>query len=103
MTDINKVIIKNDVEASIKLSSFVKWLKIILAAIICIAYFTHSSWLNELLVVAVVISLIIPLGFFDVFIQKSLEYNTQTLEDRIFLNAKEANEHFSKIDNTPSE
>ncbi|GGN20597.1 hypothetical protein GCM10007984_20170 [Shewanella putrefaciens] len=49
------------------------------------------------MIVAVVTSLVLPLGFFDVFIQKLLEYNTQLLEERIQLNANKTNNNLELL------
>lgn len=72
-------------------------IKILLAIIIAIAYFIESSWLIELVVLAVVFSLLLPLGFYGAFIENLIEYNTSTLEDRVLLNANEANEALTKM------
>ena len=72
-------------------------LKSVLAIAVCVAYFINLSWLAELIVISVVISLLLPLGFHGAFIENLLEYNTQVIEDRQQLNATEANEHFGKM------
>lgn len=87
----------NEIQTAMNLSGWVKLIKVALAIIVVLSYFFFKDWLLEIIVLSVVFSLIIPLGFFDVFIQKLLEYNTQTLEDRQVLNANQANEHFEKI------
>lgn len=87
----------DDIKKALKFTHSVKLVKFILAISICLAYFVESVWLNEILIVSVLISLILPLGFFDVFIQKNLEYNTQLVEERQVLNAQEANKHFERI------
>lgn len=51
------------------------------------AYILEFPWLQELLLVTVIVTLQAPLGFFDVFIQKLFEYNTFLAEDRQLLNA----------------
>jgi len=89
-------ILVGDVKSTMKASLIVKWAKIVIAIGVCIAYFTESPWLTEMLVVAVIIALIFPLGFFDTFIQKLLEYNTQKIEERQLLNSKETKEHFEE-------
>lgn len=96
MDDINKMLITSDIESAKKLYTFIKWVKILLALCICVAYFTESSWLIETIVISIVIALLFPLGFFDIFIQKLLEYNTQVVEERQLLNANESNKHFEK-------
>lgn len=71
--------------------------KVLLAIIIVIAYFLESSWLIDLVVVAVVFSLVLPLGFYGAFIENLLEYNTSAMEDRTLLNANESNETFNNM------
>lgn len=91
--------LENDIKSAMKLNGFVKFIKISLAFLIFISYAFFEQWLTEIIVISVIISLILPLGFFDVFIQKLLEYNTQTIEERQSLNAQETNEHFENIYN----
>lgn len=94
MSKIQLSLLQAEVESSLKFCRVVKVSKIILGACVLAAYFFDFSWLQELLVLSVVICLIVPLGFFDVFIQKLLEYNTQLVEEGQLLNATEANRHF---------
>jgi hypothetical protein len=95
--DLKYLQLESDIQSALKLYGWVKLLKIVLALLVALSYFFFPGWLLELIVVSVVISLVLPLGFFDVFIQKLLEYNTQKTEERQILNAKEANEHFEKL------
>jgi len=88
---------KDNIQQALKLCRYVKWLKAILAFAVAIAYFSGFEWLPELMIIALLISLLLPLGFFDVFIQKLLEYNSRLLEERQRLNAEEANTHFDKL------
>lgn len=97
MRDFNEKMLTGDIESALSFTSVSKWLKLILAVIVIFAYFTEAVWLTEIIVISVVVSLVIPLGFFDVFIQKLLEYNTQKVEERQILNATEANEHFEYL------
>lgn len=97
MNPISEKLIAGDIELAMKLYTAVKWFKILLAFIVCFLYFIESDWLIEIIVLISVVTLILPLGFFDVFIQKLLEYNTQKMEERQILNAEEANEHFAKL------
>ncbi|RTR33190.1 hypothetical protein EKG38_06095 [Shewanella canadensis] len=98
MDNFKSSVMTGEIASAMKLCSYVKWFKVILAVVVSIAYLVGSAWLAEILIVAVVTSLILPLGFFDVFIQKLLEYNTQLLEERIHLNTNEPNVHLnSKI------
>lgn len=89
--------IESDIQAALKLCCWVKLAKIFLATLIVIVYFFFPSWLLDAITIAVVFSLLLPFGFFDSFIQKLLEYNTQKSEERQLLNASEANKHFEKI------
>lgn len=86
---------QNNIKSAINFTLFTKIFKILLAGIICYLYFSNNDFLKEFLVFGVVISLILPLNFFDVFIQNLLEYNTQKVEERQLLNANEANKTFS--------
>ena len=96
MRNLKEEMLTGDIKSAMSFASVSKWLKVILAIVVVLAYFTDSAWLTEVIVISVVVSLILPLGFFDVFIQKLLEYNTQKIEERQILNATEANEHFEK-------
>jgi hypothetical protein len=95
--DINEYLLSGEIKSAMSFASASKWLKVILAICVVFAYFTDAEWLTEVIVISVVVSLILPLGFFDVFIQKLLEYNTQKIEERQILNATEANKHFEKL------
>ncbi|PKI03808.1 hypothetical protein CXF78_10895 [Shewanella sp. 11B5] len=97
MQDLNEVIVASDLKLTMKFASITKWVKVILAIGVVFAYFTDASWLKGILVTSVIVSLLLPLGFFDVFIQKLLEHNTQKLEERQIINATEANKHFDKL------
>ena len=97
MRNIPEDLLAGDIKAAMVLVSTLNWLKVILACLVVFAYFTNTTWFTEIVVISVVLSLILPLGFFDVFIQKLLEYNTQKMEKRQVLNAAEANEHFEKL------
>lgn len=102
MRDFREELLTGDIKSAMGFVSTLKWIKITLAILVIFAYITSAAWLTEIIVISVVVSLIFPLGFFDVFIQKLLEYNTQKLEERQILNATEANEHidilYKKID-----
>lgn len=97
MDNFKSSMMTGDIASAMKLCSYVKWFKTFLALVVSIAYFLGSPWLAEILIVAVVTSLVLPLGFFDVFIQKLLEYNTQLLEERIQLNANETNNYLELL------
>lgn len=97
MNNIKYVQLESDIQSAVKLCSWVKYLKITLSLLVLLSYFFFSDWLIEVMVVALIFSLILPMGFFDVFIQKLLEYNNQKLEERQLLNSTEANENFDKL------
>tara|TARA_Y100001951_G_scaffold45476_1_gene35865 strand:+ start:2621 stop:2932 length:312 start_codon:yes stop_codon:yes gene_type:complete len=95
--NIQEEMLTGDIKSSMGFVSASKWIKMGLACLVVFAYFTDATWLTDVIVFSVVLSLILPLGFFDVFIQKLLEYNTMKVEERQVLNANEANEHFEKL------
>ena len=95
MNKLDESFLTSDIQSSIKLSLIAKFLKVSLSLIIIIAYFIDVQWLNEIIIITVVLNLLLPMNFFDVFIQKLLEYNTQKIEERQLLNANEANKIFS--------
>lgn len=97
MADLKYTLLEGDIGTALKLCNWVKTLKVILAFLILLSYFFFPGLLLDVIVVSLIISLLLPLGFFDVFMQKLLEYNTQKVEERQLLNASEANEHFEKI------
>jgi len=86
---------ENNIKISRSFSLFTKIFKILLALILCYLYFSNNELLKDFLVIGFVLALILPLSFFDIFIQKLLEYNTQKLEERQLLNANEANQTFT--------
>ncbi|WP_432695713.1 hypothetical protein ACQUQP_14335 [Marinobacterium sp. YM272] len=97
MKNLKEEMLTDDIKSAMTFASVSKWLKITLAIVVILAYVTDSTWVTEVLVASVVVSLIFPLGFFDVFIQKLLGYNTQKIAERQILNSAEANEHFEKL------
>ena len=97
MDSFSKSLLEGDVKFAMTLHTFAKQTKYLLALVLLTAYFSASDWLIDILVFSVVFSLVLPLGFFAVFIQKLLEYNTQMVESRMILNANEANETFTKV------
>jgi len=97
VNNFDESILVKDVKSAMKAALIVKWAKIIIAISLCIAYFIGSPWLTDILVMSVIITLIFPLGFFDTFIQKLLEYKTKKIEERQVLNARESNENFEEI------
>ncbi len=97
MENLAKLEIQHDIETSLKLNKIVKGIKFLLVVVICWLYVINSAWLDEALIAGILLSLISPMGFFDVFIQRLLKYNTQTIEERQELNATETSQHFENI------
>ena len=97
MNEIEEKMWKGDLEVAISLFKYTKYFKILLAIVILYAYYNDLPWLMDIVVLAVISAIILPLSFFDVFIQKLLEYNTRKLESRQLLNAQEANKHFDDL------
>ena len=80
MKDFDQQIQEGEIKLAMKLATTMKWARNFLAAIIAFAYLGGYSWAMDAVIVAVILLLVVPLGFFDVFIQKLVEYNTETLE-----------------------
>ena len=97
MQEFEKELLEGNVSSPKTASIFTIWLKCGLAVALAAGYFFDFSWLYEMVIVSLIISLVLPLGFFGVFFENLIEYNTQLLEDRQRLNAKEANKHFTEI------
>jgi len=97
MNDLQEKLHDEGIRLAIKMYSFIKWLKLLLACVICVAYFMDSSWLLEVIVFAVVFMLVLPLGFFDTYVEKLLEYNAHAIEERVLLNAAESTKAFVKF------
>ena len=98
MNKLDETLLTSDISSAMILASITKFIKFLLAFIILIAYFFNFTWLNEILIFAIFLNLLLPMNFFDVFIQKLLEYNTQKVEERILLNAQETNKYFEEND-----
>jgi hypothetical protein len=96
MQELEKEYLEGNVSSARTLAKLTMWLKCGLAATLAIGYFVEFSWLYEMVILSVIISLVLPLGFFGAFFENLIEYNTQLVEDRQSLNAKEANQHFKK-------
>ncbi len=103
MKDWENELLQCDIKMSMRFCKYIKLIKIFLAILILYAYFADSSWFGDIIVVAVIFSLLLPLGFFDVFIQRLTEYNAISIEKRVVLNAKETNQTFHELcsKNTP--
>lgn len=98
MNKLIETILTSDIKSSMKLASVVKIIKFFTAIAIVIAYLNDFQWLHEIIIIAVVLNLLLPMNFFDIFIQKLLEYNTQKVEERIILNAEQTNRYLEEND-----
>jgi len=97
MKNLTEGMVQHDIELSKKFITLVKGIKFVTVLMIGWLYAINSVWLNEAIMIGVVLSLLSPMGFFDVFIQRLVEYNAQTIEERQALHTKEANQQFEKI------
>ena len=86
-----------DIKRSKQLHTGLKVIKWGLVAALGYAYFRDQIWLVDIIVFSIAFALVFPLGFFDVFIQRLLEYNTQAIEQRQHQHAEEANHYFNDM------
>lgn len=86
---------KKDVDLSIKFVKVSKSLKFVLAVLIVSAYFYKPQYLTELLIFGVVLSLLLPQGFIDTYLEKLITLRSAETDERQTLNATEGNKHFS--------
>lgn len=90
--------LESDIRLAMRFSHAFKIARALAGGAVIGSYFFYPEVLLGALTVAVVLLVFFPLGFFDVFIQKLLEYNTSLLEERASLNAREANEALSDFE-----
>ena len=84
-----------EVKLASKLAKPVKYLKMILAILLVIAYFYKAEYLTELLVFGLTLLLLLPQGFMDTYLEKLIDLRAAETDERQILNATEANKHFS--------
>lgn len=89
---------KKDIESSLKTMKFLYFIKIILLILIILSYYYKQEWLEILIILALATIILFPLNFYGAFIEFLLEYNTQTLEERIIKNANETNKYLNDND-----
>ncbi len=87
----------NDVRLSLKFVKTIKYAKLILAIFLALAYFYKPEFIVEILVVGMVLSLVLPLGFSDTYLEKLIELRAAETDERQTSNATEANKHFATI------
>ena len=90
-----KDLANEDVVLSIKLAKPLKYLKFILAILVIVAYFYKPQYLTELLVIGLALSLLLPQGFIDTYLEKLIDLRASETDERQVLNATEANKHFA--------
>jgi len=88
---------EEEIRLSMKMFSIIKWIRVFLAVLIVLAYFGGQTWVFDVVLASIVLLLVAPMGFFDVFIQKLVEYNASSIEERVVLNAREANKAISDL------
>lgn len=88
---------EGEIELAMRLFLLMKWLRYLLAAAVAFAYFGGHDWAMDAVIVSIILLLAAPLGFFDVFIQKLVEYNASTIDGRLKLNAEQANRAFADV------
>ncbi len=84
-----------DVLLSIKFVKVMKYIKAIIAFLLIAAYFYKSEYLLDLVVVGLSLSLIMPQGFMDTYLEKLSALRAAETDERQVLNATESNKHFS--------
>ncbi len=84
-----------NVDSSIKFVKTVMFLKITIAALIIGGYFFQSQYLTEFMLFGVVLSLLLPTGFRDTYLEQLINLRSEETDARQILNATEANKHFS--------
>lgn len=97
MSSFDRQIQEGEIKLAMRLFLLMKWLRYFFAAAVAFAYFGGHDWAMDAVIISIILLLAAPLGFFDVFIQKLVEYNTSTIEGRLKLNAEEANRAFADV------
>ncbi|MCT7525421.1 hypothetical protein N5T77_10205 [Aliarcobacter cryaerophilus] len=95
-TNIN--IHKNNIESSMKSIKFLYFLKAILLVLVVLSYIYKPEWFDILVIIILSTLILFPMNFYGAFIEFLLEYNTQTLEERIIKNANETNKYLNDND-----
>lgn len=95
-TNIN--IHKNNIESSMKSIKFLYFLKVTLLVLVVLSYIYKPEWFDILVIIILSTLILFPMNFYGAFIEFLLEYNTQTLEERIIKNANETNKYLNDND-----
>lgn len=90
--------IRTNIESSMKTIKFFYFLKILLLTLIILSYYFKPMWFDILIIITLAMIIFFPMNFYGAFIEFLLEYNTQTLEERILKNANETNDYLNKND-----
>jgi hypothetical protein len=93
----NEVDAKDDVDLSTKFVKTIRYLKLALAAVLLTSYFLSPEYLVEVLICGMVLTLLLPQGFTDTYLEKLSDLRAAETDQRQTLNAAEANKHFDSI------
>lgn len=74
------------------------FIRLLLVSSVIFSYFYKPEWFDILVIITLIQIALFPNNFYGAFIENLLEYNTQTLENRILLNAKETNKYLIEND-----
>ncbi|WP_198305878.1 hypothetical protein [Arcobacter vandammei] len=74
------------------------FIRLLLVASIIFSYFYKPEWFDILVIITLIQIALFPNNLYGAFIENLVEYNTQTLEDRILLNANETNKYLIEND-----
>ncbi len=86
------------IKSSRKTLLILYFIRLTLVTCVTLSYFYKAEWFDILLIITLIQIALFPNNFYGAFIENLVEYNTQTLEDRILLNAKETNKYLIEND-----
>lgn len=86
------------IKSSRKTSLILYFIRIILVICVTLSYFYKIEWFDILVIITLIQIALFPNNLYGAFIENLVEYNTQTLEDRILLNANETNKYLIEND-----
>ncbi|HJE03678.1 MAG TPA: hypothetical protein K8U92_07355 [Aliarcobacter thereius] len=75
------------------------FIRLALVASVIYSYFYNPEWFDILVIITLVQIALFPNNFYGAFIENLVEYNTQTIEERLLLNAKEINNYLIENEN----
>ena len=71
-----------EVKLTIRFAKSVKYLKIVLAVLLIGTYFYKPQYLTELLIITVSVSLILPQGFMNTYLEKLIDLRAAESDER---------------------